>query len=98
MREEGIRKSDDRTISHPHGYWFSGTGYSKFGRKSSAERSGGRLLGEATAVASVHQFIFVFTCSSGEVSAEGRRRVRLRQLCVSSERMDVCQRCRVVKA
>lgn len=40
MREEGIRKSDDRTISHPHGYWFSGTGYSKFGRKSSAERSG----------------------------------------------------------
>lgn len=76
MREEGIRKSDDRTISHPHGYWFSGTGYSKFGRKSSAERSGaersgGRLLDEAAAVASVHQFIFVFTCLSGDIAAEG---------------------------
>lgn len=39
MREEGREESDDRTISHPHGYWFSGTGYSKFGRKPGAEAS-----------------------------------------------------------
>ncbi len=31
---EQRRKSDDRTISHFHGYWFTGTGW-KFGRKSS---------------------------------------------------------------
>lgn len=56
-----------------------------------AERSRGRLLDEAAAVASVHQFIFVFTCLSGDIAAEGWWCVRLRQVCVSSERTDVFQ-------
>lgn len=38
IREVGKEESDDSTISHPHGYWFSETGYSKFGRKSRAEQ------------------------------------------------------------
>lgn len=71
MREEGREESDDRTISHPHGYWFSGTGYSKFGRKPRAEAScsrGDRL-----------RLLFVFRCLSADVCLCG---VRLRSVSV----------------
>lgn len=37
----GIEESDDKIISHPRGYWFSGTSFSEFGRKSRAEQRAG---------------------------------------------------------